>query len=369
MMYFINLFLLIAEGMFFLLYLPQKRSQTAPLGAAQPSARGYVKVFCVLASLQWILLSGLRHLTIGADTYEYVSSFHRAKAVSWQSLWTNFTDVLFKGVEGKDPGFSFFEKFCNTVLGDQAQLYLLLIALLFFIPMGYFVYKYSAEPFTSFLLFSCLFYAFFAITGIRQTIATAFSVLVGYHFVVKRKFLPFLLLILLMATVHKSCLVFLIFYFIANKKLTKPYCAVMLALIPIVFLFKTQIKVFFVQLTGYEDYLKNFEGAGTYTFTLVLILVLIVALWRKNAILERNPQAVHYFNALFLAAVIVPITFVNPSAMRVVQYFSIFLMLLIPEIILSFKEKERPFVLVLIATVLIVLFARTNPTYLFFWQR
>ena len=33
-----------------------------------PNAKKY---FCTVAAVQWILLSGLRHLDVGADTYAY----------------------------------------------------------------------------------------------------------------------------------------------------------------------------------------------------------------------------------------------------------------------------------------------------------
>ena len=74
------------------------------------------------------------------------------------------------------------------------------------------------------------------------------------------------------------------------------------------------------------------------------------------------------FNGLLIALIFVPITFVNPNMMRVVQYFSVYIMILIPDIINSFKGKERSVVLVIATMLITFLFVRNNPRYLFYWQ-
>lgn len=45
--------------------------------------------------------------------------------------------------------------------------------------------------------------------------------------------------------------------------------------------------------------------------------------------------------AVTLAVFFTPLTFVNPSAMRVVQYFSIFMLILVPKLILAFNKPSR----------------------------
>lgn len=327
------------------------------------------KVFVFLATVQWILLSGLRHMSVGADTENYRIYFLKDQMMTWEEAANNFIGVYFQGVEGKDPGYVFFEKLCGNFTQNY-QVYLIIIAIVFFVPFGYFIYKNSCEPTFSFLIFSSLFYAFFAITGHRQTIATALSVLIGYELIKKRKLVPFILLVLIASTIHKTALLFLIFYFAANIKITKGYVITMLVSIFTLFVFKDAFAVFVKVLSGYQkDYAFAYADAGTQTFTLMFTLVTAVALWKMNTVLKNNPNAKHYYNALFLAFLFVPLTFVNPSAMRVVQYFSLFLVFLIPEVIRAFNKKERPLVYVVAAGVLLVLFIRTDPQYLFFWQQ
>lgn len=349
----INIALIILYGILFL-YTPKFRNK---------------KLFCILASLNWILLSGLRHISIGADTLAYFHSYNRTLWTSWNDLFNNFVEIIFHGSEGlgkdKDPGFYLFVKM-TQLLTHNYQIFLIIIALIFTVPLGVWIYRNSKNPFISFLIYSVLFYSFFSITGHRQTIATSIVVLIGYKYIKERRLLPFILLTFIAFAIHKSALVFFPFYFLANKKVTKKYLITTLSIFPLLMFFRVPIALFFQNLSGY-DY-GIYEGAGTTNFTVLLILIAIVSLWKSKVILKNNPQATHFFNALVIAVLVTPLTWVNPDAMRVVQYYSIFLMLLVPEIINSFKKDERPMVYFVVIGLLVMLLVRSNPQYMFFWQ-
>jgi transmembrane protein EpsG len=83
---------------------------------------------------------------------------------------------------------------------------------------------------------------------------------------------------------------------------------------------------------------------------------------------------VYAFNAFALALLFIPLTWVNPSAMRVVQYFSIFMLLLVPEIIHSFAVISVRFkkdITIAVIVVLIALMIKANANaapYGFFWE-
>lgn len=324
-------------------------------------------LFVIIATVQWIVLSGFRHLSVGADTMQYKWMYDQSKAMSWEQIGNNFMKGLFESGDDRDPGYFVLQK-ATQLITDNYQWYLLIVAILFLVPFGIWIYRNSTEPLLSFIIFSTLFYAFFAITGIRQTIATAIAVMIGYGFVKARRFWPFLLIVLLAATIHKSALVFIPFYFLANKQLTSRYLLFMGALIPFLFVFRGQLFELFRIISGYDQY-DYYAGAGTLNFSLLLLLITIVAVWRKDEMIANNPYAVHYINALLLALCFLPLTFINPSMMRVVQYFSVFIMLLIPEILRSFDRRERLLVYYVAITALLFLFVRNEPIYLFFWQQ
>lgn len=328
------------------------------------------RIYVVLVIMLLILLSGLRHETIGADTITYKSSFASIEYDSWFDIFKNIYEVYFNGSSAKkDPGYAIFEKICYT-FSDNYQIYLIIIAVLFHVCFGVSVYRNSRVPTVSFAIYLCLFYAFFGITGHRQTIATAVVVFIGYELVKQRKLMLFLICVVIGFTIHKSSLIFLPFYWIYNKKITFSYLAIFICIMPIFFIFNAEFSQFFKDISGYgEFYTGQYEGAGTETFTLMLILIFIVALIQKNIILQNNPQVTHCYNAIMLAIFFTPLTYVNPSAMRVVQYYSVFIMFLIPEIILSFKDNDDKIIAYIVSMgILIFLFMRNNYQYLFFWQ-
>ncbi len=100
----------------------------------------------------------------------------------------------------------------------------------------------------------------------------------------------------------------------------------------------------------------------------MLIAVVILSAWKIKSIINRNSLAKHFFNATLIALFLTPLTWVNPSAMRAVQYYSLFLMFLVPEVFQAFKPSEKNLVYYAGIGLLVLLLVRNNPQYLFFWQ-
>jgi len=275
---------------------------------------------------------------------------------------------------GKDPGFSVLEKMMSSLLFEY-QLFLLAIAIFFFLALAKFIYNNTArltDAIIAYTVYSVLFYSFYSITGHRQTIAAA-ATLFSFEFIKMKKFLPFLVIILLVSTIHKSALLFLPFFFIANISQPKKFLQCAILLFPLIMVFKDYISGYFKMLGGYEEYDVN-EAAGTITFTSLFLLIALLALSKSRVILLNNRCSKYFYNAFGIAVVFVPLTWVNPSAMRVVQYFSIFMLLLIPEILFSFQNMGlivRRGLTFFTVIILIILFVKSNlnaQDYSFFWE-
>lgn len=65
--YLLNIALIFIWAFFLLKYKPSKNK----------------KAFCAIACVQWAILSGLRGMTVGADTIGYRRSFYRIDLTSW----------------------------------------------------------------------------------------------------------------------------------------------------------------------------------------------------------------------------------------------------------------------------------------------
>ena len=246
--------------------------------------------FCSLAAFFWIAISGFRHEYVGSDTVSYHQSYTLTFYTSWSSLFQQFVDIYINHLPGKDAGYALFEKFTQVFIYNY-QSYLVLIAIIFTVPMARFIYRYSADVYVSFLIYSILFFAFFALTGHRQTIATASVVFFGYQLILKRKLFWLIAVSLIAATIHKSALIFLPFYFLYNFPIKRLHISAILFIIfPLLLLFSGPYSQFFKTFFGYETY-GVYESAGTLPFTIIMLSVGFMTLWRLPIILERNEQS------------------------------------------------------------------------------
>jgi hypothetical protein len=332
------------------------------------------KKYICLISIILILQSGLRNLAVGDDTYAYYKGFKYRIKTSWGDVYSLLIDYYQSGL-GKDPGYKVFEK-CVQFVTEDYQVFLFIIAIMFFGALGNFIYKNTSrlnDAIIAFVIYSVLFYSFFSITGIRQTIATA-ATLYGYELIKKNKLVAFLLLILLASSIHISALIFLPFYFLTQIKNIKYFFIGVLLFFPIFMVFRNYIGVFFNVFGGYEQYNQD-VGSGAYTLTIMFLLIAILALWRIKIILKNNNNAKHFYVALALVLLFLPLSWINSNALRIVMYFSIFLLLFIPEILYSFQtvsNKIRKDITRFTVLLLVLLYLKSNwntdRPYGFFWQ-
>ena len=363
MIYYINVFLEIIAG----LVLSYGVTDNLGILNQRVMSNDRKKIYCVFSGTLWILISGLRALSVGADTQAYYISYNVVKNESISALFDNIYKKYILHQDIRDPGYDFFVKL-TQYFTENYQIYLIIVAIIFMVPFTMWIIRESKNPIISFVLYSSLFYAFFSITGIRQTIATALVVLIGDKMVKERKFYLFASICLLASTIHQSALVFFPFYFVSKIPVSRKSILGWVSVIMMAFVFRYQLKVILIDASGYTDYAEEYAGAGTSTFTLLLICLFVLSIlsYKRDHELKKNNR---FYVALYSAMFFVPLTWINPSAMRIVQYFSLYLVILIPEMIQStFDNKSQKIVSLMAVVVLIVLLLRSNPSYSFFWQ-
>jgi hypothetical protein len=337
----------------------------------QTNRKRYIKIISFILILQ----SGLRNWAVGADTYAYYLRFKDIFTISWTDIYKELVGFYTLGI-GKDPGYDVFEKIVQYIIPNY-QLFLMLIAVLFFTALGSFIYKNTSrisDAIFAFVLYSALFYSFFSITGIRQTIATA-AALWSYEFLKQKKLMPFLLIIVIASTIHKSALIFIPFYFIANYLNPKLFFKLILLIFPLVMAYNSKITSFLIFISESKEYEQygDYKGAETFTFTLMILIIALLTWWRMGNLLKLSGQNRYVITAFALALLFTPLTWVNPNLMRMVQYFSIFILLLIPMILksLQFQSKNSASLLFVLALFLLfALFIKNgwSSQYEFFWQ-
>ena len=342
----------IALIIFWRMYFTQKRFSNAR------------KYFCIVAALQWILISGLRHWDVGADTYNYYSMFEDIKLTSWGAIFRDFVRLQ----NDNEIGYDLLTKVFQVFSGSY-QLFLIVIAVFFMWSMAVWIYRNSASPCTSFLLFSTLFYSFYAITGHRQAIATALVVFLGYDLIQKRKFWKFAAVSFAAFLIHKSSLVFVPLYFLAAVPATVGYMFLCASAITAVAVLGKRLYGPIALWAGYSERQINYTegGAELYAVLLVLLCIVIWILFPRIRKHRDDADLLFHVNSLALASGLLVIQ--NQSFMRIQQYYSLFLMITVPEVINTVKREYRLLVYLLFGTVMILYLIRNNPAYLFFFMK
>ena len=328
-----------------------------------------------VTAIIWILIfqSALRNLGVGADTYSYYRDFiftrdHR----SWHEIWRNFYDVYILG-EGKDAGYWLFMKAFSCVC-PYFILYLFFVAILFFYPLCRLVERYlytMKQLFMFFCIYQVMFYSFFSITGIRQTIATV-ATFYGVKFIEERKLFKFITVIVLASFIHKSVLLFLPFYFIARLPMSRTVLLGTICALPFIFGLARPIATILATYSGTDAYMmyaeSEMETGGAASFLLFILSAGFLTLLARRKGPASFPNMLTY--AMALAIFFTPMMWVDTSLMRVIQYYSIFCLVTIPLAIdnLGIKKMEQNLLYWSFIIILVYVTIRHNYDYAFFWQ-
>lgn len=350
--YLINLMLIVGFGFLFIQVNPTETKK---------------KIYCIICSIQWILISGLRDYSVGADTWTYHTAFYRVQSMPWRTVILNCWNYLFKGLKTKDPGYNLLQKIFQ-IFSDDYRMWLFFIAIVFTGLMARWIYRYSSMPDVSFVIYSILFYSFFAITGHRQTLATALIVFLGYELAKKRQFLKFAIVSFIAFMLHKSSLVFILYYVIAAINFT-PICFVLIfASTVIIGVLGSRLYAPIALALGFGEDQIEYSVGGAGTYATVLLLLCFIAFCMYPWINQKRVDAKYLYNLLFLTMVSTVLVYHNQNFMRIQQYYSMVIMLIIPEIIRAFDKNYRVFAYLFVVIFLTVYLLRVQPQYRFFFM-
>lgn len=331
----------------------------------------YVIFVCILLVLQ----SALRNVAVGSDTYAYFVSFEDIKTSSWTQIWQNFYDVYVLG-DGKDAGYPLLEKMFQTILPDY-RLFLFAVAVFFFWAFGRFLYgntNHIRDVLVGLCVYQVLFYEVYSISGIRQTIAVGFT-LIGYEFIRKQKLIPFFTIIIIASLIHKSALLFLPFYYIARLKWSRQMLIGATVALPLIFPWVNRFAALLVQVSASDAYLDYLESdtkaSGAHMFCAFMVLIALASIGKIKTLLANRSVEMHSIvNAFSLAIIFTPLPWVDPTLMRIVMYYSIFSIVLLPAVINCYAPQRtiRNVIIVVAIIVFCVVIIHRDGSYAFFWE-
>lgn len=220
--------------------------------------------FLFLAALPMFVLIAFRNSLIGADTSVYLKFFDQMVDTPWHMIFY-INDLTYEF----EPGFVLFEKIL-TLITHSPYVYQVIYSTIYFLSVVTFANEIEKEQFSFLFFFATLGNYIFMFTGVRQCIAISICLL-SYKFVKERRLIPFLLLLVLAYTFHRSAILFLAVYFIYNRKINFINSAFYAAFGVIAYININLIQRWFNSVFKFDYDVELSEGGVIFLFIIICI--------------------------------------------------------------------------------------------------
>ncbi|WP_213525965.1 EpsG family protein [Paenibacillus sp. J31TS4] len=324
--------------------------------AAIFSSRGWGKtskvIFLFVSFLILFGISGFRAHNIGNDTNSYINFYEIVGYSSLDYLWDFYYE----------KGFVLLNKYLH-IISDNSQVLLITTSFIIISSMMVFIYKNSNIVWLSVYLFIVMMFFYSSMNIMRQYLAMSLLVH-SFNFAHRKKPVQFSATILLATLFHKSSIIFGLVYFLNKIKFSyKILCLFSLVVILLFNWFYPFIEYIMIKTNQYGGYTSYFDSnkMGNIINAVVYGMIFVFGLFIKYY-KESEPEAVKRENAvrgkgnlLTLIAMItvgIAILSIRMSILgRMVEYFSIFLIIFLPNIISVIKKKSIRIVSIILTVV------------------
>ena len=330
------------------------------------------KIFILFSFTIMFLISALRSETVGVDTGAYTDIYRKIINLNFNNLHE------IPETRTVEYPFLIFMKLL-TFVNKSPQLFLIITSLIVCYGFGKFIYDNIEDAYVATIVFYSMFY-FQSLSIIRQmmSIAIALNVITK----INHKKFP-IVLIISSFICHKSIFIFyliLILYLIRKKGIFIPLCILGISLLFIVC--KTNLINILIVFAGYDyyigsKYMRPSYLGGTidkiYLLITVASAIILIYEFYKVKKTRTNKDFLYdtrfYIMMMFIHSALLLIARDFMVVMRVAMYFSVFVILMIPNI---FKLLKRYRIInVPLLTICLLILSMVNSIdcqYQFFWN-
>ena len=262
----------------------------------------------------------------------------------YSPMWRSIISTPFSNWKsiGVEPGYVMLNYFTN-IFTDHFQGIFIVTSFIIVSLMCLYIYKYFPDKLWGTFLIYGLGYYFVSMCFIRQAIAL-FIVVFALMFARKKKIIPYMLLVLLASSFHKSALLMIPFYFILQIKFTKKTLYIYSAITLLILTFSEEI-LSIVTKYIYGSYSLTggsvFTNIGNSWYTVVPpIAYFAILFYFKDKLLKNDSGNNVLINCAFFSMFFYLIGLKHSTIDRLTMYFEPAVALAMTILIVELR-KER----------------------------
>lgn len=257
------------------------------------------------------LMFVLRNNHVGGDTPGFVRFFFGVRELSFPELFVN------KYTKDTEWGYLVYVKLVS-LFTNSYTIYFLMNGIIIFGSFFVFAIRNTKSPLMFFFFFAVSGTYSFVLTGLRQALAMS-VMLWAFEFIKKKNLVGYVLVVMLASLFHKSAVICLMAYPLAQIKRTNHIMACYITLATVLMLGFSFFQDLFNELLGY-GYSVESTGNGMIAM-LMFALMFVLATW---VIRDKTPGTSQYNMTFNLSAITVLfwlLRLISRTAERISYYF------------------------------------------------
>ena len=302
--------------------------------------------FALLVIAPVIIWAGFRSGAGYVDTNAYIRMYEK--------IPTGIGDLFhyITVVQTKDPGFSIYLAIIKKIFGSSYTPFLFISALIQGLAVTFFFRKYSSQFMISMFIFiASTEYFSWMFNGLRQFLAVAIA-LIAFRFLFEKKYIPYVLLILLASTIHLTAIILLPVAFIVNSRPWSIRVFIVLGIAVFALIATNQFTDFLnssLQDTQYSDSVEYWQqehfGGTNPIRVLVQIVPTVIAFVGRRKLAENSNRIIDISINMSVVSTAIWLVSMVTSGIHIGRlpiYVSLFNNILLPyEIQILFNEKDQ----------------------------
>lgn len=295
------------------------------------------KISFILTFISILIIGILRNEYLGVDSINYEVHFKNAK----------YFDFISNGFNLKQDYGYLLLSYIVRIFTNNYWLFKALIYIFNICLFGYIVKKESKYPCLSFLIYLGLGYLGLNFCILRQSIAIAIC-FYSFKYVKSKKNWKFIFTVMIAISFHKTAALFLITYFIVNYKPKRINSMQMKLIYMILMLISFQFLLpVLLELYSRKNYSDIVVSGSGYNLLIFYIVVLFICWIIKKKTIKKSIELPEYDASFISIYLQIGATYFSLFT-RMVSYYSIFLTIVIPNL-LNKSSKKKLFFIVFIA--------------------